>query len=89
MFVLSSLESLLTTGGNKVTGVASEYKDHVPASTSGLIILAFSFLEDTILTSGGITFTGVYVSRQVKRFLIHFRVVPSLLVVFLSSLERL
>lgn len=66
VFVLNSLESPVTTGGNKVTGVTSDYKDHVPASTSGLLILAFSFLEDTTLTSGGIKFTGVYVSRQVK-----------------------
>lgn len=60
---------MLTTGGNKVTGVTSEYKDHVPASDSGLLILAFSFLEDTMLTSGDIKFTGVYVSRQVQRSL--------------------
>lgn len=70
VFVLSSLESpVLTTGGNKVTGVTSEYQDHVPASTSGLLILVFSFLEDTMLTSGGIKFTAIYVSRQVKRSL--------------------
>lgn len=71
VFVLSSLECRWLT-------LTSEYNDRVPASSSGLLIPAFSILEDTMLTLGEIKFTGVYVSRQVKRFFIHFLIVPIL-----------